>query len=394
MLKINGVNYLNKQYSVMNNNSYTRYSNDNHTDTVSFKANLAKSPQKISILKKLGALIGIPSAIASVKAINDANEEYNQFLLLEQGRESFEMALNQPFGQSYWFNAFRENPEILEKLLMEETSIKGITQKRLYFVDYDKVIGAFYKAPDAIERIFTKEYIQNCEQKGGYCIDRLLLNCPDVTNKIMFTPDEEGKLLLHTFAQEHELKEWDKTPFGNLNRAYYDRNKLDNLAEMYLTKDANGNYPLDYIKNKDEKVQENALKIVKKTLNSKPELLEKILEKYNSGTSTKEKEIQEKINYALEHGLEFTDNEGYIIHVGRIQDRDFIRAFITGERHSIPNMENKYAYKKYSPDGKLLLVDQLTPGHYIRYHYDKNGKLLSKEETDYFSYHGKDRPQG
>ena len=66
MLKIDGVNYQNKQYSVKNNSNYLAYANNNQTDSVSFKSKLTMTPQKVSLFKKLGALIGIPSAIATV----------------------------------------------------------------------------------------------------------------------------------------------------------------------------------------------------------------------------------------------------------------------------------------------------------------------------------------
>jgi len=391
MLKIDGVNYQNKQYSVKNNNNYPAYANKNQTDSVSFKSKLTMTPQKVSLFKKLGALIGIPSAIAAVQKIKEKQQEQELLELEEQGREYFESALNQLYGQSYWFNAFKEHPEILEKLLMEEDTVNGITQKRLYFVDPDKVIGAFYKNHDAIERIFTKEYILSCEQKGQYCIDKLLLNCPDVTNKIMLTPDDEGKLLLHTFAQEHEVKDWDRTPFGNINKTYSQRNQLDKLAEMYFTKDSNGKYPLDYIKDKDEKIQENALKIVKKTFNNKPELLEKILKEYDANIMAEEREIQEKIEYALEHGTDFTDKDGNLIHI-ELSDRNLIRDLITGKAKSVYNMD-KCTYKKYSSDGKILL-DHKQEYYYVTYEYDQNGNLINKVTTDYFSYHGKYNPQG
>ena len=40
MLKIDGVNYQNKQYSVKNNSNYLAYANNNQTDSVSFKSKL------------------------------------------------------------------------------------------------------------------------------------------------------------------------------------------------------------------------------------------------------------------------------------------------------------------------------------------------------------------
>jgi len=256
----------------------------------------------------------------------------------------------------------------------------------------DKVVGAFYKDSDAIERIFTKEYILSCEKSGKNCIDRLLLDCPVVTNKIMLTPDEEGKLLLHTFSQEHENVARDNTPFGNINETYSKRNQLDKSAEMYLTKDSNGKYPLDYIKDKDEKIQENALKIVKKTFNNRPELLEKILKEYDANIMAEEREIQEKIEYALEHGTDFTDKDGNRIHI-KLSDRGLIRNLITGKVNFVPNMDKLYAYKKYSTDGRILL-DHKQQYYYITYEYDQNGNLINKVTTDKFSYHGKSNPQG
>ena len=388
MLKIDGVNYQNKQYSVKNNSNYLAYANNNQTDSVSFKSKLTMTPQKVSLFKKLGALIGIPSAIATVQNINKKQQEQELQELEEQGREYFESALNQPYGQSYWFNAFEEHPEILEKLLMEEDNVNGITQKRLYFVDSDKVVGVFYKNPDAIERIFTKEYILSCEQKGQYCIDKLLLNCPDITNKIMLTPDEEGKLLLHTFADEHDdkSKKYPWTPFYNINKTYERNNKLDSLAEMYLTKDSSGKYPLDYIKDKDEKIQENALKIVKKTFEDKPELLEKILENYATDIAAEEKEMEAKIKYALEHGCEFIDYEGNRIHI-EIYDKSLIREILNGKRHSISNMHRDYKYKKYSPDNRLL-VDRGS-SEIVAYIYDDKNQLVGKEVETLSMMHSK-----
>ena len=294
------MNYLNNQVSLKKNNSYFSHLNDNQADTVSFKAKLTTVKPQTSFLKKVGALLGIGGAGVAIQKINETQQEQELLELEEQGREYFESALNQPFGQSYWFNAFREYPEILEKLLMEECTHNGKTGKRLDFVDADRVVGAFYKDSDAIERIFTKEVILNYERSGKTCIDRLLLNCPNVTNKIMLTPDKEGKLLLHTFAQEHDQSndKYPWTPFYNINKTYERNNKLDSLAEMYLTKDSSGKYPLDYIKDKEEKVQDNVLTTVKRTFEYEPELLKKILENNSSDSLEEEKEMEEKINYA------------------------------------------------------------------------------------------------
>lgn len=386
MLKINSVNYLSNQVSVKNNNSSFAYSNNNQADIVSFKAKRTTVILKTSFLKKLCALFGIGGAVASVQKINETQQEQELPELEKQGREYFESVLNQPFGQSYWFNAFREYPEILEKLLMEECTHNGKTGKRLDFVDVDKVVGAFYKDSDAIERIFTKEVILNYERNGKTCIDRLLLNCPDVTNKIMLTPDKEGKLLLHTFAQEHDQSndKYPWTPFYDINKNYERRNKLHSLAEMYLTKDSNGKYPLDYIKDKDEKVQENVLTTIKRTFEHEPELLKKILENYSSDSLEEEMEMEEKIIYALDHGTDFIDYDGNRIHI-KLNNRSLIREILSGKRNFINKMFD-YEFKKYAPDGRLLVVRDW--GEITTYKYDDKNQPLEKEVKKLGKMHG------
>jgi len=98
MLKIDNVNYQNKQYSVKNNSNYLAYANNNQTDSVSFKSKLIMTPPKVSLFKKLGVLIGIPGAIAAVQKIKEKQQEQELLELEEQGREYFESALNQPYG--------------------------------------------------------------------------------------------------------------------------------------------------------------------------------------------------------------------------------------------------------------------------------------------------------
>ena len=101
-MQLIGMNYLNKHYSVKNNNNYSVHLNDKQTDSVSFKAKLTIPPKKVPLFKKLGALIGIPSAVAAVQKFNETKQTQELLELEEQGREYFESALNHPFGQSYW----------------------------------------------------------------------------------------------------------------------------------------------------------------------------------------------------------------------------------------------------------------------------------------------------
>ena len=77
MLKIDSVNYSNKQYSIINNNDYFVHLNDNQADTVSFKAKLKTIKPKTSILKRIGMFLGITSAttIATVATVKTQNAQ-------------------------------------------------------------------------------------------------------------------------------------------------------------------------------------------------------------------------------------------------------------------------------------------------------------------------------
>ena len=82
ILKINSVN-LNNRFLVKNSNNCYTYSDDNQLDSVSFKAKLVMKPKKVSLFVKNAALIGIPSAIATVQKFNEMKQAQAFFKILK-----------------------------------------------------------------------------------------------------------------------------------------------------------------------------------------------------------------------------------------------------------------------------------------------------------------------
>ena len=303
-------------------------------DTVCFKGGVKKT----SLIKLCTGGAGL-AAFANLLP---------SFFKIEQGRKDFK-----EMDTYYWIQKYKNNPKVFEKLLLEDDEYKGEIGKRLCFAHDLNVIRAFYKDTEALNRIFSRENILNIERNSNAGFDSVIkdlqIDCKDFIDGKMFEKDEDGKILLHIFTDEYKSSDKFDSPFLHINKAY--DNQPDKLVEMYLTKDSNGKYPLEYLKDKPKEEQESALKTVKQTFMYEPELYKQILATYDSDYLAKEKEIQEKINVIMKNGWEFVDEEGNRV-IAKIKDRNIAARFVNGEIDKPPYGYNNF--EKYNDKNQLI----------------------------------------
>ena len=291
---------------------------------------------------------------------------------IEQGRTDFK-----EMNARNWVQKYKGNPELFEQLLLEEDAVEGETAKRLFFVQSLDTIRAFYKDTNALNRIYTRDNILELERRSDAWnspIKDLQIDCKDFIEQKMFETDEEGRILLHNFAQEYKSSDKFASPFLHVNQAY--EKQPEKLLKMYLTKDSHDKYPLDYLKDKHLDEQESALKIVKQTFQYKPELYKQILATYDADSLAKEKELQEKVNQIMENGWEFVDEEGNKV-IAYINDRAVAERLVNGEIAKPYNCNN---YKKYSDNGNVI-EDSSGDNFYTsrtKYFYDDNNVCVKK----------------
>jgi len=309
-------------------------------------------------------------------------EEEEEVPTLDQGRADFK-----EMNSRNWVQKYKGNPKLFEQLLLEEDTVEGETAKRLYFVQSLDVIRAFYKDKEALDRIYTRDNIIELERRSdgwGSPIKDLQIDCKDFIEKKMFETDEKGKIMLHVFAQEYNSADKFASPFLHVNQAYGKR--LDRLTDMYLTKDSDGKYPLEYLKDKPIEEQQKALKIVKQTFQYEPEFYTQILATYDADYLEAEKELHEKVTKLMNDGFEFVDEDGNRV-IAQIDDKSVAEQLIKGE------LDKPYTYKKYkkfNPKNKLI-EDGDGDNFYTTktlYFYDENGACIKKVRSGGSKYNG------
>ena len=364
-------------------------------DTVSFKGvGLFKKVSLINRLTKI--LIGGGGLAAISKFMESLSQEEAEFVdeyltaqfgaleekeqksntnLIEQGRADFK-----EMSQYDWINKYKQDPELFEKLLLEEDDCKGETAKRICFVQDLNIIRTFYKDKDALERIYSRENIIDMEAHSNSFnspVEKLQIDCKDFIDKKVFEKDENGKIMLHVFADKYKSDDKLSSPFLHINNAY--KKQLDKLADMYLTKDLEGKYPLEYLKNKPEEEQQSALKTVKEIFVNKPELYEKILETYDYNYLLKEKELNEKVMQLMKNGFKFIDDDGNKI-IAAIDDIAVAEKLVNGSIQK-PDKYNKY--EKYNQ--KDQLVEEFNDNGFCsektQYFYNENDICVKKVKS-------------
>lgn len=392
-MNVNGINYnnysnyytKNTHYKVVDNSSSTISEPQNDT-FVSFKGginrqNLLSRVAQAAMLGGLAAVVKLIETLSpkeqevvmeamneQVDAVSNENtnkvEENNDLPLEEQAAEDFKN-----MDSYYWTKKYSKTPEF-EKLLLENDTYKDLSGKRLYFVRQSDVLDVFRKDINALGRIYTRENVLDIEKlndRRNSAIEALsgYNGNKEFLDNLMSEKDAEGKTMLHLLAGESV------NALEHVNNAY--RKDLDKLADMYLLKDKNDKYPLDYIKDKPVDEQKEMLKLVNNTFEYEPKLLISILE---ASHFDKEVEYVKKAQNILENGYEYIEEGTGNRIVEHVDSRWDIEKILNGEERY--DMAEKY--EKYNPKGLLIEQQESSCGSTWKsiYKYDEKDRLIEK----------------
>lgn len=392
-MHINGLNYnrynnyyvSNVRYRATDNNT-SMVSNPQNNSSVNFKGDVNR--QDLFLRVAQAAMLGDSAAFVKLietlspkeqeivmKAINEqmgfiANddnsniEETNNLSVEEQAAEDFKN-----MDSFYWTKKYSQTPEF-EKLLLEKDTYKDKSGKRLYFVRQSDVIHVFRNDIYALGRIYTRENVLDIEKlddRRNSAIEDLSKTNGNIAflDNLMHEKDSEGKTMLHLLAYQSV------NALEHVNNAYAKR--LDVLADMYLSKDNNNKYPLDYIKDKPAQIQKEMLNLVNSTFEYKPELLINILE---ASHFDKEAEFVKKIQEIKKNGYEHIEEETGNRIVEHIDSRWQIEAILNGKkRYGLAD-----EYEKYNPKGLLIEKQESICGSTWKtiYKYDEKNRLIER----------------
>lgn len=392
-MNVNGINYnnynnyyaKNTHYKVADNSS-SIVSNPQNDTFVSFKGginrqNLLLRVAQAAMLGGLAAVVKLIETLSpkeqevvmeamneQVDAVSNENtnkvEENNDLPLEEQAAEDFKN-----MDSYYWTKKYSKTPEF-EKLLLENDTYKDLSGKRLYFVRQSDVLDVFRKDINALGRIYTRENVLDIEKlndRRNSAIEALsgYNGNKEFLDNLMSEKDAEGKTMLHLLAGESV------NALEHVNNAY--RKDLDKLADMYLLKDKNDKYPLDYIKDKPVDEQKEMLKLVNNTFEYEPKLLISILE---ASHFDKEVEYVKKAQNILENGYEYIEEGTGNRIVEHVDSRWDIEKILNGEERY--DMAEKY--EKYNPKGLLIEQQESSCGSTWKsiYKYDEKDRLIEK----------------
>lgn len=383
---------------VSNYNSTIKVNNNQKTispnlkaqgDTVTFKANINR--QNLILRFSMAAMGGLAAAVEFLEKLSSQErdivmEEINKQADIKQTDEvksaddvvDDKLSLEEKAASDFkelapyrWVAKYKGDKENFEQLLLDDDTCENQFGKRLYFVPQSDVLGVFRKDKEALERIYTRENILNIEKFGGgrnSAIEDLAgyNGNTEFLDQLMSEKDSDGKTLLHIFAG-NSVKEVE-----HANYAY--RKRLDKLADMYLTKDTNNKYPLEYIKDKSKEDQQEILQSVKDSFDDEPEMLIKIL---SSSGFEKEADMVKKIQDIRKNGYEYIEKDTGNRVVEHIYSSWQIEDLLNGKEKGT-GLADKY--EKYSPNG--LLIEQQEGDSRSSwktfYKYDNNGRIIEK----------------
>lgn len=399
-MNVNGVNYnsydnyyaKNIHNKVAENNA-SIISNPQNDTFVSFKGainrqNLLLRVAQAAMLGGLAAVVKLMETLSpkeqevvmeamseqtnTVSNDNNEVEESNNLPLEEQAAEDFKN-----MDSYYWTQKYSKAPEF-EKLLLENDEYKDKSGKRLYFVRQSDVLDVFKNDINALGRIYTRENvfdIEKLDDRRNSAIEALsgYNGNKEFLDNLMSEKDVEGKTMLHLLAGESV------NALEHVNNAY--RKNLDKLADMYLLKDNDGKYPLDYIKDKPSDEQKEMLELVNRTFEYEPKLLINILE---ASHFDKEVEYVKKVQDILQNGYEYIEEGTGNRIVEHVDSKWDIEKILNGEER----YGTAEKYEKYNTKGLLIEQQESSCGSTWKnfYKYDEKGRLIEKT-TD--AAHGK-----
>ena len=275
MLSVNSISHVNR---AVNNRSQNKMAEtpkpleQTSCDTVCFKG---KNKSASNLFQMFAKMLGGGVAVGA------GMEYFNQTSQEDIAREDFKTMKNMT---GFWLDKYSYQPEILEKLLLECDDFKGLVEPRLFHVSQEKVTRIFSKDEDALKRIYTIDNIVDIELKnfknnkyGQSLIELLGEKCPNILDSVMFQENEyDDSTLLSPVRKFINTERTNAHCLEHLNKAY--KNRLDTLAKIYLLKDNNQKYPLHYVKNLPQDVQDKIMENIRYTFESRPDLLMPILE--------------------------------------------------------------------------------------------------------------------